>query len=257
MGELARLATWAYQYGSSDKLAIARECLARELPPGGNVALVRVEEAAVGALEAAKANFVLYLRHNSAAYFEHRQRALDAVGTYAGTVRKTVSDLTGEVVDAVYRTAGLLVGVVIAGLIQPALSLDVQRLAAVLVAGYVLFVLVFPLRARWQRYELEAADLDATLGAMSELSSSERSRLRGRTAAANQLFERYFRLSRVVYAALALVAVIYFLLLLTPLAPHIALPHTTPTATPRQGGGGALALARAVQACYTAMRLGM
>jgi hypothetical protein len=231
---LARLASWAYQHGSPDKLAIARESLAAELPAGRDVTLADVERAAPAAVEAAKANFVLYLRHNSAAYFQRRQQALDAVTAYAETVRKAVGDLTGEVVDAVYRTAGLLLGVVIAGLIQPTASLDVQRLACVLITGYVLFVLLFLMRARRQRYELDTADLDGRLEAMSELSISERVRLRERTIPANQLFERYFRISQAVYIGLAAAGAVYFLLLLTPLAPHIALPHAgpTPVATP-------------------------
>jgi hypothetical protein len=234
-GSLARLAAWAYQHGSPDKLAIARECLAAELPAGGEASLAEVERVAGRALEAAKANFVLYLRHNSAAYFQRRQQALDAVSAYAETVRKAVGDLTGEVVDAVYRTAGLLLAVVIAGLIQPAVSLDVQRLACMVLTAYVLFVLFFLMRSRRQRYELESADLDGRLGAMTELSTSERERLRGRAAAANALFERYFRLSQAVYVCLAVAGALYFVLLLTPLAPHIALPHAspTPTAAPR------------------------
>ena len=76
-GALARLMTWAYQHASADKLAIARESLAHELPPGIEVSLASVEQAAIEALEAAKANFALYLHGNTAQYFQLRQQALD------------------------------------------------------------------------------------------------------------------------------------------------------------------------------------
>jgi hypothetical protein len=80
IGALARFATWAFEHGSADKLVIARECLARELPPGATVTLARVATAAGPAFEAARANLALYLRGRSRAYFQAREQAEDAVG---------------------------------------------------------------------------------------------------------------------------------------------------------------------------------
>jgi hypothetical protein len=231
-GSLARLAAWAYDNASPDKLAIARECLASELPPGGEVTLAEVERAAAHALEAAKANFVLYLRRNTAQYFAVRQQALDAVVTYAAGVRKAVSDLTGDVVDNVYRTVALLIGVVVASLVQPSLSLGVQRLAAALYILYLAFVVAFVLGARQRRFDLEAAEVRAHLDAMPELSAAERARLLVQAGGADAYFTRYFRLSRLIYLALAAVALLYFLLLLTPLSAHLPLAVPRPTATP-------------------------
>lgn len=218
---LARLATWAYNHASPDKLAIARECLARELPAGRDVTLAEVAAAASAALEAAKANFVLYLRHNSERYFRVRQQALDAVSTYTAGVRKAVSDLTGDVVNNVYRTVGLLAAVVIAGLIQPSLSLAVARLAAGLYTLYIVFVLTYLISARERHYYLETADLDARLAAMPELSESERRRLRTQPSPERAYFERYFLLSRAIYIALAALGLLFFLLLWTPLGAHL------------------------------------
>ncbi|GEM_PF-1113377 len=223
---LARLAAWAYQHASPDKLAIARECLAGELPAGTSVSLATVEHAAQGALEAAKANFALYLRGNTAQYFALRQRALDAVADYAANMRKAVSDLTSDVVDTVYRTAGLLVGVVFATLLQPRLALTVQQIAALLFTGYLLFVVYYLLGARYKRFTLEKSDLQARLAAMPELSESERARIAAEANGANDHFELYFRRSRLIYLALAAVGALYFVLLLTPLAAHLPLAPT-------------------------------
>jgi hypothetical protein len=170
-------------------------------------------------------NLALYLRGRSLAYFQARQQAEDAVSAYTLGVRKGVSDLTTDVVNNVYATVGLLVGVVIAGLIQPRDSLPVQRLGAALYTAYVAFVLCFLLRARWQRYRLERAEVAGRLAAMEELSETERSRLRAQAGAADTHFEAYFALSRRIYIALACLGALYFLLLLTPLGPHVALPH--------------------------------
>jgi hypothetical protein len=235
---LARFAGWAYDNASADKLAIARECLARELPPGGAVSLAEVERAAAAALEAAKANFALYLRGKSDRYFAERERALDAVSTYAAGVRKAVSDLTGDVVDNVYRTVGLLVGVVVAALLQPALALPVQRLAALLYVAYLAFIFLFLLRAREERFHLESAEVRARLDAMPELGAAERTGLHAQAAGANAHFARYLRLARLIYAALAFAAAFYFLLLWTPFASHLPLapsPTPTPTLAPPHG----------------------
>ncbi len=235
---LARFAAWAYDNASADKLAIARECLARELPPGGSPTLAEVERAAAPAREAAKANFALYLRGKSDRYFTERDRAHDAVSTYAEGVRKAVSDLTGDVVGNVYRTVGLLVGVVVAALVQPSLALPVQRLATALYVVYVAFVALFLLREREQRFHLESAEVRARLGAMPELGATERAGLHAQAAGADTHFTRYLCRARLIYAALAIAGALYFLLLWTPLASHLPLappPAATPALAPPGG----------------------
>lgn len=220
---LAQLAAWAYTHASADKLAIARECLARELPPGREISLADVEAAAGAALGAAKANFVLYLRGNTEQYFRLRQQVLDALAAYTASVRKSVGDLTTDVVDTVYRTVGLLAGVVIAALIQPSLSPLVTRIAAALYTLYMVFLLTYLLSARKRRFELETADLDTRLAAMTELSASERMRVSGQAAPERAYFERYFGLSRALYVALAALGLLIFLLLMwTPLGGQLA-----------------------------------
>lgn len=229
---VTRLCDWAYDHASLDKLTIARECLARELTPDAALVLSDLKRAATFALDAARANFVLYVRRNTEQYFRSRQLALDTVSDYAAGVRKAVADLTSDVVDNVYRTVGLLVGVVIAALLQPSLSLDVQRLAAFLYSLYIVFVVVFVLAARRRHFALEYAELEERLAAMPELSSSELGRLRTQARGNDAFFERYFRWSRFIYLGLGAVGLIYLLLLLTPLAAHLPLAvHADATAT--------------------------
>lgn len=221
-GALARLCDWSYDNVSPDKLAIVRECLAQELGQGATLTLRGLEAVAAFVLDAARANFVLYLRRNTKQYFHVRRQALDTVSDYAAGVRKAVADLTGDVVDNVYRTVGLLVGVVVAALLQPALSLDVQRLAAFLYTLYITFVIVFVLEARRQHFVLGSADLKERLAAMPELSASELRRLRTQASGNDAYFEHYFRWSRFIYLGLGVVGLIYLLLLLTPLAGYLA-----------------------------------
>jgi hypothetical protein len=218
---LARLADWATRRGTVDTLIIARECLARELPPGHAVSLAEVARAAVDALEAAKANFTLFVRGQTDRYFAARQTAQNAVADYAETVRKAVSDLTGDVVDNVYRTVGLLAAVVIAGLIQPAISPLLALLAAILYSGYIAFVIAFLLRARDDHFALEQEALSTRLAEMTELTATERERLREPATASDAYYRRYMARTRGIYLALlalgSLFAIVFAIIALVQL----------------------------------------
>jgi hypothetical protein len=218
---LARLADWATRRGTVDTLIIARECLARELPPGHAVSLAEVARAAVDALEAAKANFTLFVRGQTDRYFAARQTAQNAVADYAETVRKAVSDLTGDVVDNVYRTVGLLAAVVIAGLIQPAISPLLALLAAILYSGYIAFVIAFLLRARDDHFALEQKALSTRLAEMTELTATERERLREPATASDAYYRRYMARTRGIYLALlalgSLFAIVFAIIALVQL----------------------------------------
>lgn len=205
---LARLADWATRRGTVDTLIIARECLARELPPGRALSLADVEEAAVDALEAAKANFTLFVRGQTDRYFAARQTAQEAVATYAEAVRKAVSDLTSDVVDNVYRTVGLLAAVVIAGLIQPTSSPVLALVASILYTGYITFVVYFLLRARDDHFTLEQAALTARLAEMTELTTAERQRISAPATSADAYYRRYMARTRRIYIALMALGIV-------------------------------------------------
>ncbi|MBF6591283.1 MAG: hypothetical protein IVW57_12255 [Ktedonobacterales bacterium] len=229
-GALARLAAWAYAHGSPDKLAMARECLARELPAGSVVSLAALERAALPALAAAQANFTLYLRGRTEQYFTLRQAAQEAVAGYAEAVRKSVGDLTSDVVENVYRTAGLAVAIFIAWLIQPAASLWVLRLGALLYTVYVALVLWLVVRARHDRYTREGEGLRQRLAGMPELTEGERKGIRAAAAGDDAYFQTYYRRARWAYRALLALGLVALVVFSTPLARPITL--TPPTATP-------------------------
>ncbi len=147
------------------------------------------------------------------------------MAAYGETVRKAVGDLTGDVVDNLYRTIGVLAGALVAGLVQPAASLAVLRLASALYAVYIGFVLGVLLRARHDRFHLEQAALSERLGVMSELTEAERVRLSAPARSAEAHFRHYFAVAVGIYGALGLVSLLLFILLWTPLAPSLTLPH--------------------------------
>jgi hypothetical protein len=221
--ELARLAGWAYHGGASEALIIARECLARELKPGAAHSLAEVAQAAGPALEAAKANLTLYVRRNIDQYFRLRETAQEAVAAYSDSVRKAVSDLTGTIVDDAYRIVGVLAAAVIAGIVQPDLTLFALRVATALFVLYIAFMLGVVLRARWERFTLEKQALRERLDGMPELTESERAQIQRPSVESDAYFARYYHWSFWIYLTLGVLAALAFLLLWTPLAS--ALPH--------------------------------
>jgi hypothetical protein len=230
---LIALADWAYRDASPDRLAIARDALDGELPAATETTQEGVRAAAGPALNTARANLAVYLRQAAERYFQLRGAALAAINSYADATRKAVTDLTSDMVDNLFKTVGLFVGVIIAGLIEPTASRPVATLATIFYIAYVAFIMWFLLRARYARYELEGKALDSTLNAMSELTEDERRKLREPAAQANTHFERYYRITCYTYLALALLGVLALILIQTPLW-HALAPASTPmpTATP-------------------------
>jgi hypothetical protein len=220
---LVALADWAYHDASPDRLAIARDALGRELPVAAEISQEAARAVAANALSAARANLTLYLRGAAERYFQLRATALAVINDYAAAVRKAVSDLTSDVVDNLFKTVGLIAGVVIAGLIAPSASRPVAAFACLLYVAYVVFIIWYLLRARYARFELERRGLVVTLNAMSELTPEERRRLRAPAVQSSNHFERYYRLTLWIYIGLAIAGGIVFLLILTPAWNFVAL----------------------------------
>lgn len=220
------LAEWAYRGASPDTLAIARQALAETLPAGATLTLTQLGDAAGPALDAARANLAIYLRGATERYFQLRATAQQTVNGFAEATRTAVASLTSDVTDNLFRTVGLIVGVLIAWLIQPSASLTLVKIAAALYTAYVVFIMLYLLRARQARYRMERNGLDDTLAAMSELTPTERERIRKPARAAEAHFERYYRLTRAMYLVLAVAGGLFFLLMFTPLGqaitPHVA-----------------------------------
>ena len=225
------LARWAYAQPSADRLLIARESLAGELPPGGQVTLQEVDTAGAGALDAARANLAIYLRQNAKQYFQLRQQAVDAVHAYANSVRKSIADLTADLVSNLFKTGGLFVGILIANLINPASTVGVQRLAAVAYVIYLGFILFYVMPAHWHRYQREAASVDQELGVISELSDDERGKIREIATADDDDFRSYYWRTVIGYAVMCLFGIVFIFATWIG-APASVPPHVVGSPTP-------------------------
>lgn len=228
---ISELARWAYAQPSAERLLIARESLACELPPGGIVALQELDTTAAGALDAARANLAMYLRRSTKQYFQVRQQAVDAVHTYAKSVRKSIADLTTDLVNNLFKTGSLLVGILIANLVNPAATVEVRRFAAAAYVVYLGFILCYVMPARWHRYQREAESVGKELDVISELGSSERKRIRQIATADDDDFETYFWRTVIGYAVMCFFGIVFIAATLTG-APASVPPHVVSSPTP-------------------------
>lgn len=237
---LFNLVTWAYLHGSPDKLLLARECLARELPPRADITLPELEKLAVQVLDVAKANFAIYLRNNTAQYFQSRQQALDAVSAYASTVEKTVTDLSSDLVDNLYKDLGVAAAAIAAALIQPGARAFVIVAAIFVHVVYLLFVRFYIMPIRFNRYQNERTSLDDRLAKMSELSDDERTKIRAIAQNAETDFEASYVRTGWAYIVFCLVGTLFIVVSVliagsvTSGSLHPSQQHSTAVQTPTQ-----------------------
>jgi hypothetical protein len=205
------LAQWAYSQTSVDKLIIAQECLASEIPAEELVTLELLEQASRIALDAARANLVLYLRQNAKQYFDLRKDALTALRAYADAVQAAIRGMTEYLVNDLYKTIALLLGVFVAGLFKPEASPYIQGVACASYIVYLVFVLAYVMSARWRQYKREVDSFEKTVKALSELGHKDRMSLREDAHQYDVEFSIYFWITIGVYIGLVAAAGGYWL----------------------------------------------
>ena len=135
------------------KLEIARRVIASHLladTPAENFReLVRFSRRI---LDDSKVQLRLLTDSNVAASFDRQQKMHDAVGSYVDATGERIRALGKEVVENVYKTVGVLVGVAIAYLLKPDQGPKLASAASFLYALYLLFILCFYLRPIWSDF---------------------------------------------------------------------------------------------------------
>lgn len=223
-GTLTRFAIWAYESGSPDKLAICRECLAIELPSGSHITLSDLERVAARAFESSKANFFSYLRRNAENYFRLRSQALEVLNKHVDAVYQSIRELSRGVIENVFRVAGLLVAIIVSGVLQPTLSVNIQKFATVVLIMYVCFILIYLMRTQERQKKLHMQDSRTVTNAFAELSEGERDNLQAAIDRASSEFDLQFSWAKWIYLGLCIVGALYFILLWTPLSSVLFVP---------------------------------
>jgi hypothetical protein len=152
--DLHRFYAWIYHdpEAARTKLEIARRVLAAGLRGETAETFAALIRGCASFQNDAEFQLRLLLDKNLSASFDLRQKIEDTIAGYVGQVRAGIESLTQDVVDNVYRTAGLLVGVAIAVLLDPDRKLWVVWLGGGLYALYLLFILQFYLAKRYEQF---------------------------------------------------------------------------------------------------------
>lgn len=139
-----RLYAWAYHDPQSTltRLEIVRRLLANRLPSGreGFKTLIYKGTDLLSELDV---QLRVLIDRNLTESFERCERIDKLVRDYADETRQRISGLARESIEDVYKTAGLLLGVVIAWLLEPGQRLAVLAVGSLLLSIYLLFVRFF------------------------------------------------------------------------------------------------------------------
>ena len=100
-------------------------------------------------LKSAKSNFQFFLKRSVELYFDKRIKVSEFLHKFSEEVSKSISGVTTELVNDLYKTIGIIVGVMIAGLVDPPKMPIIVHWTSLLYFIYIIFILVLLLPSRY------------------------------------------------------------------------------------------------------------
>lgn len=199
-----KLFLWAYENSSSDKISILRQIVSILLNGDASDNYRKLLESGNEILGIAKSNFQLFLRRSVELYFDKRIRVNEFFQKYSKEVGENLSHLTTELVNNLYKTVGIILGAVIAALIDPNQTRAIIFWTSSLYLIYILFILVYLLPSTYVRFSgISRAYLHSRSELRDVLTEDEISRIEG------QIYQRtryeflvFFSLTKLGYAAI-------------------------------------------------------
>lgn len=215
LGSILRLFSWAYESQSTDKLGIVRQVATLMLSdqPEDNYLLLATK--AVEMRSIAVANFRLFLKRSVEQYFDKRLRVSEYLRDFSEEASSAVTKLTGGLVDNLYKTVGVFIGVAIAALLNANYTEVVATIAAALYFVYLLFILVYWMPSVRKGFDELAYQYDKNVRDLADvLTEEELVRLQGDAfSRAKETFENYYQRTQVLYflgACLAIMLSLFF-----------------------------------------------
>lgn len=200
-----KLFAWAFENSSSDKLGIVRQIISIQLGDNAERNYSVLCSRAGEILGIAKSNFQLFLRRSVELYFDKRLKVSEFLQKFSEEVGTRVSDLTSELVGNLYKTIGVILGVVIAALVDPKQTPVVAYYTSLLYLVYVTFILVYLLPSAYWRFRNKVQEYQYNVSELRDvLSEEEISRLQGTSyQRARRMFLVLFAVTNILYACLA------------------------------------------------------
>ncbi len=209
---LFQLFQWAYEGFSSDKLSIARRVAALRMgrDAAQNFTLLLDSFNMDMVYREVNANFEFFRKKSVDAYFERRGKYLTAMREFNDKTRAAIGDLTSGLVTDLFKTLGIVLGVLLAAVVDKDITLTAIRLSALFYGVYIAFILLVQLSSLYLRYNRTWSDLRRSLEGIEEIFTREEtaSVLHQRTRGVRWVFRVYFWLCHLVYGLLVGAAVI-------------------------------------------------
>ena len=206
---------WSYENSSSDKLGIVRQIISLQLGDSDSSRNYgSLLHKANDILGASKSNFRLYLRRSVELYFSKRLEISRYIQKFSDAMGANVSGLTSDLIGNLYRTVGIIIGVIFTGILDPDYTPTVITLVSMLYVVYILFIMVYMLPATFFKYRNKSQDYHHAIAELHDvLSTEEISRLQGNSfSRAKRLFWGYFGATYFIYALLGATALTFFML---------------------------------------------
>ena len=202
--DLFGLFKWGYENASSDKLGIVRQVLAPQLVGTEQDNFSILVKRAGTARDESKNNFDDYLREKVDDYFSKRIQVIEFLQKFSDETGASVSKLASDLVGDLYKTVGIILGVVLAGLVDPKITFPVIYWTSMLYSIYILFVTFYLLLSAYLRYVGKVRDHEFNIEKIrSLLSEAEIERIQGVPfRRSKNIFRLYFALTEFVYLLL-------------------------------------------------------
>lgn len=209
---LFNLFQWAYDNASSDKIGVLRQIISLQLTekPGKNYDLL-LENANV-ILISAKSNFQFFLRRSVELYFDKRLKVSEFLHKFSNDIGKSISDMASELISNLYKTVGVVLGVMIATLVDPPKTPVIVHWTSLLYFIYIVFILLLLLPSYYLRFRGSVLEFDHNKSELKDvLLEEEIERIEGDTFSRTRLeFLVAFSIVNLGYAALAAIALVLF-----------------------------------------------
>jgi ABC-type multidrug transport system fused ATPase/permease subunit len=202
--QLFFLFKWAYENASSDKLGILRQIVAPQLVGTDQDNFSILAKRAGSSLEEAKNNFDQYLHKRVDDYFGKRLQVIEFLQKFSDDTGASVTKLADDLVADLYKTVGVILGVVLAALVNPKITFPVIYWTSLLYMIYILFITFHLLTSAYIRYAGKVSDHQFNIQKMSSvLSDTEIEQVQGAPfMRAKRLFQIYFGLTEFAYLLL-------------------------------------------------------
>lgn len=206
--EIFPLFQWAYENSSSDKLEIIRNLISLRLSKNSleNFEILLNEGRQI--LESSKGNFRFLIKKSVEQYFDNKLKLSEYLQKNNKTIGENITNIATEMINNVYKTIGIILGVIITSLISPNSIPGVVHWTSLLYFCYIVFIMIILLPYTYIKFCNEYEEYNQNIGVMKDILIGNENREREIIQKNRIHFLLYFGFSNLIYAGLGTTAIL-------------------------------------------------